>query len=92
MAEWFPARAVLELLLWVADERAVCVPTWVLTCGCKTDVEVDGFGVPGEVRAGPLCEWVAPTQLWQGKSGENPDVLDPRMPLVEVVCSRAVHA
>ena len=33
MAGCVPARAVLALLLWVANERAVCVPTWVvLTC------------------------------------------------------------
>ena len=37
-----PARAVLALLLWVADERAACVPTWVvLTCGCRDEAEVD---------------------------------------------------
>ena len=58
MAEWVPARSVHALLLWVADERALRVPTWVvLTCGCKVGVEVDGIGVRGEVSAGCLCEW-----------------------------------
>ena len=47
IAWWGPARAARALLLWVADERAVCVPTSVvLTCGCTVGIEVDGVGVP----------------------------------------------
>ena len=42
VAGWVPAWAVHALLLWVADERAACVPTWVvLTCGCRDGTEVD---------------------------------------------------
>ena len=36
MAEWVLAGAVPALLQWASEERAECVPTWVvLTCGCK---------------------------------------------------------
>ena len=57
MAGWVPARAVLALLLWAADERVICVPTWVvLTCGCRVGGEVGGVGVSGEVKEVPLCE------------------------------------
>ena len=57
MAGWVPARAVLALLLSVADERAVCVPTWVvLTCRCKDGAEVDVNDAPDEVKARASCE------------------------------------
>ena len=57
MAEWVPVRAVLALLLQVADERTGCVPTWVvLTCGCREGVEVDVHDAPDEVKARASCE------------------------------------
>ena len=47
----------LALLLWVADERAARVPTWVvLTCGCKDGAEVDVSDAPDEVKARASCE------------------------------------
>ena len=57
MAWWVPAGAVLALLLWVAHERAACVPTWVvLTCGCKGGAEVDVNDAPDEVKTRANCE------------------------------------
>ena len=57
MAEWVPASSGPALLVWVADERAVCVPTWVvLTCGCKGGAEVDVNDAPDEIKARASCE------------------------------------
>ena len=61
MAWWVPAGAVLALLLWVADERTGCVPTWVvLTRGCRdgTDVDVCERGRTGAAFTGIPCEEV----------------------------------
>ena len=60
MAGWVPARAVLALLLWVADGRAVCVLTWVvLTCGCRDGAEVDVNDAPDEVKQEQVANGVA---------------------------------
>ena len=56
---WFPAGAVLALLLWVADEESACVPTWVvLTCDCEDEAEVGVCvqGRTGAALAGIPCE------------------------------------
>ena len=46
MGWWVPAGAVLAFLLWVADKRTGCAPTWVvLTCGCRDGTEVYANGV-----------------------------------------------
>ena len=69
----FTARAVLALLLWVADEEAVCVPTWVvLTSGCRVSGEIGGVSVPGKVKAGPLCECGRTCAALEGMWWEEP--------------------
>ena len=87
MAEWVPARAVLALLLWAGEERAECVPIWVvLICDCKDGVEVDLNDAPGEVKAKASCErgrtGAALTGIpWRESSGQ----IEPRVLVAAVV-------